>query len=169
MNCLSLNIQGLGSNAKKDWIRELTNNHKISFLSLQETKKESFTDMEIKYVWGNYQFAYVESESLGLSGGILCVWDSNIFQKHHHIISDNFVALYGMWIPKKIQILIISIYAPQSVTTKRQLWDYIASLISQWRGDCIVLGDFNEVRREEERWGDYFSCSRCSVVQFFYF
>ena len=56
---------------QKYWIRELTNKHKISFLSLQETKKESFTDMEIKYVWGNYQFAYVESESLGLSGGIL--------------------------------------------------------------------------------------------------
>lgn len=42
MNCLSLNIQGLGSKAKKDWIRELTNKHKISFLSLQETKKEFF-------------------------------------------------------------------------------------------------------------------------------
>lgn len=112
--------------------------------------------MEIKYFWGNYQFAHVESEALGLSGGILCVWDSNIFQKHHHIISDNFVALYGMWIPKKIQILIISIYAPQPVAAKRQLWDYIASLISQWRGDCIVLGDFNEVRCKEERWGSTF-------------
>ncbi|GJX70092.1 RNA-directed DNA polymerase, eukaryota [Tanacetum coccineum] len=42
MNCLSLNIQGLGSKAKKDWIRELTTKHKVSFLSLQETKKESF-------------------------------------------------------------------------------------------------------------------------------
>ena len=84
------------------------------------------------------------------------MWDPNTFQKHHHIISDNFVALYGMWIPKKIQILIISIYAPQPVTAKRQLWDYIASLISQWRGDGIVLGDFNEVRHEEERWGSTF-------------
>nr|GFC09663.1 RNA-directed DNA polymerase, eukaryota [Tanacetum cinerariifolium] len=51
------------------------------------------------------KFAHAESEALGLSGRILCVWDSNVFQKHHHIRSDNFVALYGMWIPKKIQIL----------------------------------------------------------------
>nr|GFC08285.1 RNA-directed DNA polymerase, eukaryota [Tanacetum cinerariifolium] len=51
------------------------------------------------------EFAHAESEALGLSGRILCVWDSNVFQKHHHIRSDNFVALYGMWIPKKIQIL----------------------------------------------------------------
>nr|GFA64265.1 retrotransposon protein, putative, Ty1-copia subclass [Tanacetum cinerariifolium] len=80
----------------------------------------------------------------------------NRSKKHHHIISDNFVALYGMWIPKKIQILIISIYAPQSLAAKRQLWDYIASLISQWRGECIVLGDFNEVRCKEERWGSTF-------------
>ncbi|GJZ35244.1 RNA-directed DNA polymerase, eukaryota [Tanacetum coccineum] len=97
-------------------------------------------------------FAHVESEALGLSGGILCVWDSNIFQKHHHIISNNFVALYGMWIPKKIQILIISIYAPQSFAAKRQLWDYIASIISQWRGDCIVLGDFNELEGFSFTW-----------------
>nr|GFD11550.1 hypothetical protein [Tanacetum cinerariifolium] len=34
MNCLSLNVQGLGSKAKKDWIRELISKHKVSFLSI---------------------------------------------------------------------------------------------------------------------------------------
>ncbi|GKB90840.1 RNA-directed DNA polymerase, eukaryota [Tanacetum coccineum] len=32
-------------------------------------------------------------------GGILCAWDVNLFKKDHHTISDNFVALYGTWIP----------------------------------------------------------------------
>nr|GEV67558.1 RNA-directed DNA polymerase, eukaryota [Tanacetum cinerariifolium] len=97
---------------------------------LEETKKECFSDLEIKYFWGNYQFDHVESEALGLSGGILCVWDCNVFHKSHHIISDNFVALYGMWLPKKIQVLIISVYAPQAYYAKCQLWDYIVSIIS---------------------------------------
>ncbi|GJV65037.1 RNA-directed DNA polymerase, eukaryota [Tanacetum coccineum] len=118
---------------------------------LEETKKECFFDLEIKYIWGNYQFDHVESEALGLSGGILCVWDYNVFKKSHHIISDNFIALYGLWLPKKIQVLIISVYAPQAYSTKCQLWDYIVSIISQWRGEYIVLGDFNEVRCKEER------------------
>ncbi|GJS31326.1 RNA-directed DNA polymerase, eukaryota [Tanacetum coccineum] len=167
MNCLSLNIQGLGSKAKKDWIRELTTKHKVSFLSLQETKKESFSDLEVKYFWGNYQFDHIVSEALGYSGGILCVWDSNVFHKQHHIIFDNFVALYGTWIPSKIQLLIIPVYAPQSYASKFQLWDFIASLINQWNGECMVMGDFNEVRCKEDRWGSTFLAQgACSFNSF---
>ncbi|GJT13682.1 RNA-directed DNA polymerase, eukaryota [Tanacetum coccineum] len=158
---------GLGSKAKKDWIRELTTKHKVSFLSLQETKKESFSDLEVKYFWGNYQFDHIVSEALGYSGGILCVWDSNVFHKKHHIISDNFVALYGTWIPRKIQLLIISVYAPQSYASKCQLWDFIASLINQWNGECMVMGDFNEVRCKEDRWGSTFLAQgACSFNSF---
>ncbi|GJZ03251.1 RNA-directed DNA polymerase, eukaryota, partial [Tanacetum coccineum] len=147
---------GLGSKAKKEWIRELTSKHKISFLTLQETKKEMISAIEIKFLWGNYSFEHIVSEALGNSGGILCAWDPNIFLKHHHIISDNFVALFGTWIPKKIQVLIISVYAPQSFSSKCILWNFISSLISRWNGESIVMGDFNEVRCKEERWGSNF-------------
>ncbi|GJW13878.1 hypothetical protein Tco_0018011 [Tanacetum coccineum] len=61
---------GLGSKAKKDWIKELISKQKVSFLSIQETKKE----------WG-----------------ILCAWDVNLFKKDHHTIFDNFMALYGLF------------------------------------------------------------------------
>ncbi|GJT96278.1 RNA-directed DNA polymerase, eukaryota [Tanacetum coccineum] len=132
-----------------------------------ETKKESFSDLEVKYFWGNYQFDHIVSEALGYSGGILCVWDSNVFHKKHHIISDNFVALYGTWIPRKIQLLIISVYAPQSYASKCQLWDFIASLINQWNGECMVMGDFNEVRCKEDRWGSTFLAQgACSFNSF---
>nr|GEZ32641.1 RNA-directed DNA polymerase, eukaryota [Tanacetum cinerariifolium] len=100
-----------------------------------------------------YQFDHIASEALGYSGGILCVSDSNVFHKKHHIISDDFVALYGTWIPRKMQLLIISVYAPQSYASKRQLWDFIVSLINKWNGECMVMGDFNEVRCKEDRWG----------------
>nr|GFA31590.1 RNA-directed DNA polymerase, eukaryota [Tanacetum cinerariifolium] len=47
----------LGSNAKKDWIRELISKHKVSFLSIQETKMESVSAMEVKFLleerWGS--------------------------------------------------------------------------------------------------------------------
>ena len=151
MNCLSLNIQGLGSKAKKVWVRELNINQKVSFLSIQETKTDSISAMEAKVLWGNSSFDYIFSEAIGNSGGILCIWDLNVFQKDQHIISDNFVALYGTWIPKKTRLLIFSVYAPQSVTDKRTLWSYITDLISRWNGESLVMGDFNEVRFERDR------------------
>ncbi|GJU60430.1 RNA-directed DNA polymerase, eukaryota [Tanacetum coccineum] len=122
-----------------------------------ETKMEKISDMEIKFLWGNYNFDYSISEALGNSGGILCVWDPSIFHKDHHIISDNFIALYGTWIPMKSQLLMISVYAPQSPNSKRLLWNYISSLINRWNGESMVMGDFNEVRCPEERWGSVFS------------
>ncbi|GKB33521.1 RNA-directed DNA polymerase, eukaryota [Tanacetum coccineum] len=55
MNCLSLNVQGLGSKAKKDWIKELNNKHKVNFLSVQETKLDCIFDMDVKVLWVDSQ------------------------------------------------------------------------------------------------------------------
>nr|GEV36900.1 RNA-directed DNA polymerase, eukaryota, reverse transcriptase zinc-binding domain protein [Tanacetum cinerariifolium] len=85
-------MEGLGSKAKKDWTRELIGKHKVNFLSLQETKMESISEMDVKILWGNSNFKYLFSEAVGNSSGILCTWDPNIFLKEQHILSDNFVA-----------------------------------------------------------------------------
>nr|GFA90722.1 RNA-directed DNA polymerase, eukaryota [Tanacetum cinerariifolium] len=44
-----------------------------------------------------------------------------------------------------------------SITSKRVLWEYVASLISHWDGHCLVLGDFNEVRCSRDRMGTVFN------------
>nr|GEX55860.1 RNA-directed DNA polymerase, eukaryota [Tanacetum cinerariifolium] len=97
------------------------------------------------------------SEAIGNSGGILCTWDPNVFIKEQHILSDNFVAIFGTWIPTKTKLLIISIYAPQPRTEKCSLWNYIMSLVTRWHGDSIVIWDFNEVRNANERMGSVFN------------
>nr|GEZ53738.1 RNA-directed DNA polymerase, eukaryota [Tanacetum cinerariifolium] len=46
-----------GSKAKKDWIRELISKHKVSFLSIQETKMESVSAMELEgysFTWAHH-------------------------------------------------------------------------------------------------------------------
>ncbi|GJV04542.1 RNA-directed DNA polymerase, eukaryota [Tanacetum coccineum] len=39
------------------------------------------------------------------------------------------------------------------LSEKRELWGYLCSLIDRWVGETVILGDFNEVRREQERFG----------------
>nr|GEY70270.1 RNA-directed DNA polymerase, eukaryota [Tanacetum cinerariifolium] len=63
MNCLSLNVQGLGSKANKDWIRELISKHKVSFLSIQETKMESVSAMELE----GYSFTWAHPSATKMS------------------------------------------------------------------------------------------------------
>nr|GEX93923.1 RNA-directed DNA polymerase, eukaryota [Tanacetum cinerariifolium] len=113
--------------------------------------------LKVKLLWGNYSFDYVFSESLGFSGGLLCVWDSSVFLIENHTILDNFLVLYGTWKPSKTKLLVISVYAPQALSEKRLLWNYISLLIIRWGGECIVMGDFNEVRCVEERMGSVFN------------
>ncbi|GKE02706.1 RNA-directed DNA polymerase, eukaryota [Tanacetum coccineum] len=118
--------------------------------------------MDIKFMWGNSNFQYASSDSIGNSGGILCVWEQSIFKKEGVTVSDNFIALYGTWIPTNTKILIVVVYAPQAPALKHMLWEYISTLINRWGGETIVLGDFNAVRSEEERFGSVFNkfCAR---------
>nr|GFB87569.1 RNA-directed DNA polymerase, eukaryota [Tanacetum cinerariifolium] len=82
--------------------------------------------------------------SVGNSRGILCVWDTNMFQKENVTVSDYFIAIMGKWLPSDRNLLIISVYAPQELSEKRMLWQYLNHIINGWKGDVIVMGDFNE-------------------------
>nr|GEX48982.1 RNA-directed DNA polymerase, eukaryota [Tanacetum cinerariifolium] len=144
---------------KKEWVKELNIKHRVNFLALHETKMDCISYMDVKFIWGNSNFQVVTSDSVGNSRGILCVWEQSIFKKDGVSVSDNFIALYGTWLPNNTKILIVVIYAPQSIALRRTLWEYISVLINRWNGETLVLGDFNEVRSEEERFGSIFNQS----------
>nr|GEY91406.1 RNA-directed DNA polymerase, eukaryota [Tanacetum cinerariifolium] len=93
-----------------------------------QTKIDQVNHMDVKFIWGNSNYQYVSSDSAGSSGGILCVWEATIFKKDYATVSDNFIAIYGTWISNNSKVLIVVIYAPQSLSYKRVLWDYISSL-----------------------------------------
>ncbi|GKF84289.1 RNA-directed DNA polymerase, eukaryota, partial [Tanacetum coccineum] len=63
----------------------------------------------------------------------------------------------GNWLPNNKKLLVISVYAPQELAGKKRLWQYLNLLISRWKGDVLVMGDFNEVRLKEERYGSIFN------------
>ncbi|GJT59406.1 RNA-directed DNA polymerase, eukaryota [Tanacetum coccineum] len=155
---MGYNMDGcLGNKAKKGWIQELNTKHRVNFVALQETKMEKMDLFSIKALWGNLSFDYAFSPSIGYSGGILCVWDPRLFVKDNSTVSDSFLAISGTWIPSSTKLLVISVYAPQDLTERRMLWDFIHHLIDSWDGECVLLGDFNEVRFEHERRGSLFN------------
>ncbi|GKD20975.1 RNA-directed DNA polymerase, eukaryota [Tanacetum coccineum] len=122
-----------------------------------ETKAESISLLTIKDLWGNQMFDHVVGSSVGCSGGILCMWNLNMFVKEQVSTCDYFVALMGTWAPTSSKLLIISVYAPQELNERRDLWDYLRTIIDRWEGDTVIMGDFNEVRSEHERFGSTFN------------
>nr|GEY43012.1 RNA-directed DNA polymerase, eukaryota [Tanacetum cinerariifolium] len=167
MNILSLNIQGLGHKTKNEWIKELTSKNKINFMEIQERKTHYVNHMDVKLMWGNSNYNYVYSEAVGNSGGILCVWEATVFKKDYATISDNFIAIYETWLTSNSKVLFVAIYAPQQVSRKRLLWDYVSTLIDCWNGEVVVLGDFNEVQNIDERRGSCFNPTSARVFDQF--
>nr|GEY24012.1 RNA-directed DNA polymerase, eukaryota [Tanacetum cinerariifolium] len=135
------NMIGLNSKAKKDWVKEFCVSNKVNFLTFQETKMESIDLFDVRKCWGNLAFDYVVSPAVGFSGGIL--WCSGINR------------------------LIISVYAPQEFSKKKMLWDYLDHVITNWNGEVIVMGDFNEVRNKNERYGSVFNAQGADVFNTF--
>ncbi|GJS58640.1 RNA-directed DNA polymerase, eukaryota [Tanacetum coccineum] len=105
----------------------------------------------------NRGFSSQRRSSVGCSGGILCMWNPNMFVKEQVSTCDYFVALMGTWAPTSSKLLIISVYAPQELNERRNLWDYLRTIIDRWEGDTVIMGDFNEVRSKHERFGSTFN------------
>nr|GEV75738.1 RNA-directed DNA polymerase, eukaryota [Tanacetum cinerariifolium] len=153
---MGYNMTGLRNKAKRRWIKELCQKHRINFASIQETKIESISLHTIKDLWGNQMFDHVVGSYVGCSGGILCMWNPNMFVKEQVSTCDYFVALMGTWAPTSSKLLIISVYAPQELNERRDLWDYLRTFIDRWEGNTVIMGDFNEVHSKHERFGSTF-------------
>ncbi|GKF26859.1 RNA-directed DNA polymerase, eukaryota, reverse transcriptase zinc-binding domain protein [Tanacetum coccineum] len=73
----------------------------------------------------------------------------------------------GDWIPNGTKLLIISIYAPQDLCEKKMLWDYLSHVIAQWAGEVVVMGDFNEVWKKDERFSSVFNVHGANAFNLF--
>lgn len=103
----------MGCDDKVNWINRLCRDHDISFWALQETKINSFDDSLIKRIWGDYGFDFAFLNARGKSGGILSIWDNQIFNKDKVLSLDGLVAFFGSWVPKKTKCCFINVYAHQ--------------------------------------------------------
>ncbi|GJX26136.1 RNA-directed DNA polymerase, eukaryota [Tanacetum coccineum] len=82
--------------------------------STKDQVKSIPTKKRFTCLWGNYSFDHVVSPSVGTSR--------------------------GTWAPSSTKLLVISVYAPQELPKKRELWGYICTLIDRWDGETVIQG-----------------------------
>nr|GEZ25476.1 RNA-directed DNA polymerase, eukaryota [Tanacetum cinerariifolium] len=70
-NAMGFSMEGSRVQDQKDWIKELNNKNKVNFLSIQETKMDCISNMEVKALWGNHKFEFIISEAVGDRMGIV--------------------------------------------------------------------------------------------------
>lgn len=63
----SLNINGVGCDSKKDWVRRICDENKVNFLGIQESKTQDDSRRLINSLWGNYSCEYAAKKASGNS------------------------------------------------------------------------------------------------------
>ncbi|XP_022004046.1 uncharacterized protein LOC110901533 [Helianthus annuus] len=151
MNLLSLNIRGIGGSNKSSWVKKMISEHGVSFLSLQESKSSSVSRYDIAKLWGNNDFGLDFVESVGQSGGLICVWDEKLFRQTGGSRNMNYLYIRGSLVGCSSPVNVLNVYAPQGVSAKKILWEELKLVIDSFEGLCVISGDFNAVRFREEK------------------
>nr|GEU77763.1 RNA-directed DNA polymerase, eukaryota [Tanacetum cinerariifolium] len=73
----------------------------------------------------------------------------------------------GKWLAIDSELLFMSVYSPQDMPRKRQLWAYMTGITNHWHGDVVVMGDFNKARFTSEQHGFNFHASNAAEFSTF--
>nr|GFB10170.1 hypothetical protein [Tanacetum cinerariifolium] len=91
----------------------------------------------------------------------------DLIEKKGKILENKGTQLHLNFLQNDINIMFITVYAPQDMPSKLMLWDQLTRLISGWNGHVVVLGDFNEVRIASERFGSVFNARQADNFNLF--
>ncbi|GKB99428.1 RNA-directed DNA polymerase, eukaryota [Tanacetum coccineum] len=140
-----------GDKVKRRRISNICNINKVVFLGIQETRLSKIDMLMVKRLWGNMSFDFATSSALGLSGGIMSIWDPLVFSCHKISSYQNVLIVHGEWLLDRFKVTMMNVYAPQDIRQKQLLWTFISEYMSSNDGNYILLGDYNVVRDEGER------------------
>ncbi|GJT14241.1 hypothetical protein Tco_0861283 [Tanacetum coccineum] len=95
-------------------------------------------------MWGNFSFDYACSLARGRSGGLISMWDPNMFVKEDIWCDDAFVIVKGQWKILNGDYFMINIYGPHEPSAKGILWNCIKDFIHHHSGSFMLFGCLNE-------------------------
>ncbi|GKV00720.1 hypothetical protein SLEP1_g13361 [Rubroshorea leprosula] len=104
-------------------------------------------------VWGSEDFEWVAKDACGMSGGMLCLRNPKVLTMSRRIEGENFIGIEGIWGREATPVSIINVYSPCQLLGKQTLWEELKKLVSGRGGNWCIAGDFNAIRKTEERKG----------------
>jgi hypothetical protein len=89
--------------------------------------------------------------SIGASGGLLVMWDNSVVKVWSSISVDHVLMVHGRFLKSNEEFHLFNVYAPWD-NGEKQLWNSLIVRLQQMVGRNIcICGDFNAVRKPEER------------------
>ncbi|XP_022031470.1 uncharacterized protein LOC110932445 [Helianthus annuus] len=111
---------------------------------------------------------YESMDARGRSGDLISAWDPGVFSKQRVFKHESFLIVSGMVAGTNMYINIVNVYAPCDVMRRSNLWGELKEVVdSSNNGLWIMVGDFNEVKEEEERMKSRFNSQGAMIFNNF--
>nr|GEX20869.1 RNA-directed DNA polymerase, eukaryota, reverse transcriptase zinc-binding domain protein [Tanacetum cinerariifolium] len=162
-----INSLGEGNRASKS-VGNSNNGSPRVHSDSRETKMVNFSDYVIRNMWGTMSFDFASIPAQGRSGGDPFGLDDLIFNQPKNkegVLPDKAQSgasfpLGNMWGTMSFDFASIPAQGRSGeLSLKRVLWTFLTDTINHWRGEVVVMGDFNEVRYASDRFGFVFHAS----------
>jgi len=151
MRIATWNIRGLGANEKKRTVQKLIKEEYLDVLGLVETKHMDISVWTMKKLWGNQAVDWVHSPAENGSGGLVASWNKEIFVAAGSLLTRRWICVLGTFKQDSFSCALCVVYAPNTQRDRLQLWNDLRQLKQQLGLPLIMMGDFNEVVKLEER------------------
>ncbi|XP_028098889.1 uncharacterized protein LOC114298504 [Camellia sinensis] len=143
----------MGRPEKRRKIKNLLFDRNIDMVLIQETKRPSLSNPVIRSLWPREKMEFMAVDAMGVAGGLLCIWDPEIFQLSECCSSRNFILLSGT-ILHSFNCVVINVYAPNDVMKRGKVWESLLKLKTCFPKPWCLGGDFNEITSLRERIGN---------------
>lgn len=140
----------------------MVRSYKLSFIGIQETQLADADNINVANCWGSDQWDAYKVHATGRSGGLINIWDPLVFTSIDVIKSRYCLINIGNWVGIDKPVILANIYGPQAIPKKEKPWVDLLNLMERRKGIWLILGDFNAVRRAEERFNSNL-CARTAM------
>lgn len=148
---MSWNIRGLNNSVAKRGVKEYMSTHKVNVMCIQETKIECRENSANCNILDMDLFKWCGQDSIGLSGGLVTVWDSNLFKCVGIAQDQNWIWTVLDCLHDHKRLNVINVYAPQKHKAKMRLWSDLSKVIDEVLGEALcIVGDMNCIRNAKE-------------------
>ena len=120
-------------------------------MCLQETKLEAVSPSDVRALWGNHSIDFAALNAVGLSGGVLVMWDKSAYRLVSSFCGDFSITCILQTVESGFDWAFTGVYGPQARTDKLRFWEELRLIKDKWSGPWCVGGDFNEILYPHER------------------
>ncbi|KAK2651365.1 hypothetical protein Ddye_011221 [Dipteronia dyeriana] len=118
----------------------------------------------VKVSWGCWITRGVAVDAEGAAGGLISLWNEDLFSVKACITSKRCNILVGELVSIKKEVVICNVYASNTEPERKELWEFILLKQSLFSIPWCIGGDFNTVLDPSERRGGV--CEMGSVKNF---